>query len=387
MRIAFIHDWLLGMRGGERCLEVLCSMFPEADIYTTFYRPERITSVITQRTVVTSALQRLPKVDRYYRHLLPFYPFAARSLEHAVYLNSFPAKYDLVLSVSHCLAKNVDVPRGTFHLCYCLTPMRYIWDQYDAYFSQHPAEPLIRGVAAGLRRWDYAASKNVDHFVGISDFVRERIRRVYGRGADVIYPPVRSDWIAPREPEEKGEGFLCVSALVPYKNVDKIVRAFNLLPYKLTIVGSGPERAKLAKIAGDNVAFLSGVPDRELAALYRRSRAMVFAAEEDFGMTPVEMQAAGRPVICYGKGGSLETVSVDHRAPTGVYFHDLAPESIAQAVEDFLSREESFTVENCVKHAEKFSPRSFKTMLVELFDSLGFPLVQPMEPPKIAARM
>ena len=302
MRVAIIHDWLLGMRGGERCLEVLCRMFPEAELYTAFYNPENITEVINAHPVTTSVLQRLPSVEQYYRYLLPLYPYAARSLAKSI--RSKPDHYDLVISVSHCLAKNVPLPSHSVHLSYCLTPMRYIWDQYDAYFRDNSLEPLIRVFAKRLQKWDQKCAQSVDSFVGISEFICQRIKRVYNRDARVIYPPVRTDWLSQRDPEDQGEGFLCVSALVPYKNVDLIVRTFNKLGQPLSVVGSGPEREKLHSIAGKNIRFYEQISDFELSELYKRSKALVFAAEEDFGMTPVEMQACGRPVISLGQGGS-----------------------------------------------------------------------------------
>ena len=372
MRVAIIHDWLLGMRGGERCLEVLGALFPEADLYTLFYDRCSVSPAISAHNIVASAFDKLPFRRHYYRHLLPFYPLAVRSLEQSLAKAHGEHAYDLVISVSHCAAKNVAVPAGAFHLCYCLTPMRYIWDQYERYFADRPLEPLVRPVARALRHWDSVHAQSVDHFVAISEFVRARIRTVYRRNADVIFPPVATEWITPSAAEEKGEGFLCVSALVPYKNIAAIVEAFNRLGKKLTIVGRGPEGNRLKRLAKRNITFVDYVSDQGLAALYRGSEAMVFAAEEDFGMAPVEMQAAGRPVICLGRGGALETVTADPKNPTGIFFSSLDPEVIVRAVQDFLDRQSEFSVDNCLMQARRFSLEHFVTQFSDLISSLGF---------------
>ncbi len=360
MRVALIHDWLVGMRGGERCLEVLCEMFPDAEIFTGFYDPSRISDCITSHRVEVSNLGALPGVSKYYRYLLPLYPIAAASLSRAIRRRHTEAPYDLVISVSHCLAKNVRVPDSSVHVSYCLTPMRYIWDQFDSYFKGRRIEPLVRAFLPILRRWDTAGAKGVDHFIGISGFVAKRIKQVYARAAEVVYPPVRSDWIRCRASDDSASGFLCVSALVPYKNVDIIVEAFNRNGEALTVVGSGPEDLRLKRMAKSNIHFLEGLSDEALAALYRESRALVFAAEEDFGMTPVEMQAAGGPVICLGKGGALETVDGLGRNPSGLFFSEATAESIMAAVEDFKKRESEFSIEACVEKANSFSGEHFK---------------------------
>lgn len=368
MKVAIVHDWLLGMRGGERCLEVFLEMFPEADLYTAFYDKRRVSRLINSKKIKTSVLQAIPGATKFHRYLLPLYPMASRSLSSQL----AEKEYELVISISHCLAKNITVPENAFHLCYCLTPMRYIWDQYDSYFADKWYEPLVRLFTKTLRKWDVAGAADVDCFVGISDFVCERIKRVYGRKSEVIYPPVRTDWIAPiRQGINKAEGFLCVSALVPYKRVDAIVAAFNKLPYTLTVVGDGPEKSKIEKMAGPSIRFVGKLEDSQLASLYRQSRALIFAAEEDFGMVPVEMQATGRPVICLGKGGSLETVIGDGEFKTGLFFDSPGSESIINAVKQFVVSEGLFTVDNCINHAAKFSEQNFSTKFWNLLDRVG----------------
>lgn len=366
LRVALVHDWLTGMRGGERCLEVFCKMFPEADLYTLFYLPQRISQNIASHTPVVSVLQRLPFVAKFYRYLLPVYFLGMRDLGRKLEARHGLENYDLVISISHCVAKNILVPDSVVHLSYCLTPMRYLWDQYDAYFSQSLFEPAIRRVIASLRCWDVARSDSVTQFVAISRFVELRIKRAYSREAQVIYPPVRTDWIESRSPGERGEGFLCVNALVPYKNVHIIIEAFNRLGFPLMIVGNGPQKKYFKALAKPNIEFLDFVSDKELALLYRKSRALVFAAEEDFGMTPVEMQAAGRPVIALGRGGSLETVRGEGTSPTGIFFFDLSVDSLCEAVQTFIEREEEFDVRNCQKQASQFSCEKFEREFLDL---------------------
>lgn len=373
LKVAIIHDWLLGMRGGERCLEEFLRVFPDADIYTAFLDSSKLSPLLKEREIETSVLNSLPSSNKYHRYLLPLYPLAAKSISKKLAKNHETKNYDLVISISHCLAKNVRVPEGVFHLCYCLTPMRYLWDQYDAYFGNSKIEPLARAVVKRLRGWDVAGVSNVDAFVSISNFVATRLKKVYGRQSDVIYPPVRSDWITARKEKEKGENFLCASALVPYKNIDKIVQAFNFLPdKKLLVVGDGQERSGIEKLSKrGNVEFLGRVSDEKLAELYQSSKALLFAAEEDFGMIPVEMQAAGRPVICLSKGGALETVENTGKFKTGLYFDSFEPKSIAEAVERFSVCEDEFTVDNCITHAEKFSQFHFRDHLRSLLEKEG----------------
>ncbi len=369
MKVAIIHDWLLGMRGGERCLEEFCSLFPSADIYTVFYEAENISPIINKHIIQTSVLQDIPGARKIHRYLLPLYPIAAKSLSKRISVGHKLVGYDLVISISHCVAKNVVVPPNTLHICYCLTPMRYIWDKYDSYFSNHPLEPIIRNVAKRLQHWDVAGTNNVDCFVAISDFVKERIKRVYNREAEVIYPPVRDNWIKPRKEEEKGNGFLCANALVPYKNVHLVVEAFNKLELPLTVVGKGPEERKLKQLARSNIQFKTDLSDAELAELYRTSRALVFAGEEDFGMIPVEMQCAGRPAICYQKGGALETINTTLGQESGLFFPELTSDSICAAVARFQEKEVRFTLDNCRINGRKFSTELFKASFASLLSN------------------
>ncbi|MFN8389702.1 MAG: glycosyltransferase [Bdellovibrionota bacterium] len=366
MRVAIVHDWLLGMRGGERCLEVIASLFPTADIFTLFYDSGKMTPEINAHRVVSSRLDRLPGAKSIYRHLLPIYAFGVRDLERKI----ADGRYELIISISHCVAKNVRPRKGTYHLCYCLTPARYLWDQFEVYFGGKSYEPLVRMVAPALRRADIRGAAAVHHFVAISEFIRQRIRSLYQRDSDVAYPPVRTDWIKVDSAPPSG-GFLAVNALVPYKNTELIVRAFNRLGLPLTVIGKGPDAKKLRALGKENIRFVENVTDEELAAYYSRSKALVFAAEEDFGMVPVEIQAAGRPVICYGRGGVLETVSATGEAPTGMYFSELSTDSLCRAIEHFTVRQADFTVDNCLRQSRKFSLDCFRESFCRVLDERG----------------
>ena len=362
MKVALVHDWLTGMRGGERCLDAFLKIYPAADIYTLLHIPGRTNPQIDGAVKGTSFLQYFPGVSRYYRYLLPLYPFAAWSLKIK--------GYDLVISLSHAAAKNVQVPKGTRHICYCFTPMRYIWDQAEQYFG--PFTTLLWPVLKLLRRWDYRGARVVSDFVGISRFVSARIRAFYGRSAKVIYPPVETSWITPIAAAEPGEAFLCAGALVPYKRIDLAIKAFNLLKLPLWIVGTGPEEEKLKRIAGPTIKFFGRVSDQDLADFYRRSRALVFPGSEDFGMMPIECLAAGRPVIGQYAGALRETLvaykpwdksSLDEAAPCGVFIsreNINEVQALIDSVSFFIEHEKAFRPESCTARAAQFGADRFR---------------------------
>lgn len=353
--VALVHDWLTGMRGGERCLEVFCELFPSADLFTLLQVPGSVSPVIEGRRIVTSFLQHIPGARQRYRHLLPLFPAAIRGLDLG--------GHNLVLSSSHAVAKSVRVPRGALHICYCFTPMRYVWDLYDEYFGPRAGlttRLLMPPVAAALRRWDRATAAGVHHFVAISRFVAERIRRNYGRSADVIYPPV--DVARFRVEEQPGEFYLVVSALTPYKRVDLVVEAANRLGRRLVVVGSGPEEGRLRALAGPTVELLGWRDDAETAELYARCRALIFPTLEDFGITPLEAMAAGRPVIALGQGGALETV-VPPGGPepaTGLFFERQTVEDLVAALRRLESGAERFEAKALRRRAEGFDRALFK---------------------------
>jgi glycosyltransferase involved in cell wall biosynthesis len=318
-RVAIIHDWLNGMRGGERVLEEFSALWPLADIFTLFDEPHRITTTINRHRIFPSLLQRIPFARKIYRHLLPLFPCAIGQMK----LDG----YDLVLSISHCAAKGVKAPTGAKHVCYCLTPARYLYDQQSAYIgdSRNPVHLVQKMILRSLRKWDLRTAGNVDHFIAISEYVAGRIKRYYGREAKVIYPPVDTDFfvspnlekssVAERANQEicdpratREDFYITVSAAVPYKKLDITIEAFNETKLPLVVVGRGPDLPRLKRMAGPTIKFMPWVGREELRNLYQRARAFVFSAEEDFGLAPVEAQACGCPVIAYSKGGAGETI-------------------------------------------------------------------------------
>lgn len=367
MRIAFIHDWLVGMRGGERCLESLLALFPDSDVYTLIADKQKLSPALQKANIIQAGIHVFPGSTSWFRHALPLFPLLSKMLGKRLAREHAKQPYDLVISVSHCLAKNVPMPLGVAHLCYCLTPVRYCWDQFDRYFAGRAIEPIARVVARSLRRWDTRGAKRVTEFIAISDYIAERISRYYQRQAQVIYPPVGDSWFegesasafAQQGQPRFEDGFLVVNALVPYKNTEVIIAAFNELGWPLTIVGRGSERERLEKLAGPTVRFLDGLTDAQLRDVYRASNALIFAAEEDFGITPVESQAVGRPVIAYGRGGALETVVEYGDKPTGIFYHELNPEALIAALRKFRHRQTEFTVDNCRQQAARFTEAIF----------------------------
>ncbi|MCB0339428.1 MAG: glycosyltransferase, partial [Bdellovibrionales bacterium] len=360
MRVALVHDWITGMRGGERCLDVFVKLYPNADIFTLIHIPGTTNSAIDSRVVQTSFLQKIPGIRKFYRYFLPLYPLAIRGFDFS--------EYDLVISLSHAAAKNISVPRGVKHICYCFTPMRYIWDQADSYFGK--AVLVLWPIIRLLREWDVRASQRVDKFVAISKFVAGRIRKYYARNSRVIYPPVDNTWITPIADYFPGEAFLYAGALVPYKNVDSVVRAFNKLGEKLWIVGEGPEKERLQKMADKNIEFVGFVPDAELAKYYYRCRALIFPAKEDFGIIPIECLAAGRPVIGLYAGALRESLkgarhwvrgNLNIRQKSGVFFPQRSSivQGIIGAVNFFREHEASFNPKVCVANAKQFSKQVF----------------------------
>jgi glycosyltransferase involved in cell wall biosynthesis len=358
LRVALVHDWLTGMRGGERCLEVFCELFPDADLFTLLHVPGSVSPVIERRRIVTSFVQRLPRAVERYRYYLPLFPAAMRAFDFS--------PYDLVLSSSHAVAKAARQRKGATHVCYCFTPMRYVWDLYDDYFgarAPRAARLVMPPIAAALRRWDRRTSARPDRLVAISRFVANRIRRVWGRDADVIHPPVDAARYA-MAADDPADYYLVVSALVPYKRVDLAVAAATRLGRRLLVVGSGPEAPRLAAAAGPTVEFLGWRSDAEIAELYARCRAVLFPPLEDFGIVPLEAMAAGRPVAAYGAGGATETVvglgSGGDAAPTGVFFHEQTVDALVEAMRTLEANEARFEPKALRAHAETFDRPLFR---------------------------
>ena len=321
-RIVLGHDWLTGMRGGERVLEQFCQAFPDAPLATLLANPSSVNEVIRNREIVTSFMQRIPGVARNYRKMLPIMGAAATSLR-------IPPG-DLLLTTSSCVAHAFRPPKGMKMLCYCFTPMRYAWLFPKEYLGPVKAA-LATPYFAYLRRWDRRHAQHVDRFVAISRHVQERIRTFYGRESDVVYPPVDTDRCtpAPDGGETNGGYDLIVSALVPYKRIDLAVEAYRRLGYPLKIVGTGSGAAKIARDAAPNVEFLGWRSDDEILALYRNCRFLIFPGEEDYGLVPLEAMACGKPVIAFGRGGATETVE---DGISGVFFAEQTADALCDAV-------------------------------------------------------
>jgi glycosyltransferase involved in cell wall biosynthesis len=367
VKVALVHDWLTGMRGGERCLEVFCELFPRADLFTLLHQPGAVSPTIERVAIHTSWLQFLPRATAYYRHLLPLFPLAIRQFRLA--------GYDLVLSSSHAVAKGVRRRGSAVHVCYCFTPMRYIWDQSPVYFPRDRFSwvswVLVQALVRSLRTWDVKTARGVDAFVAISDHIAAKIRAQYNRYAEVIPPPVDCGFFTPeRVPPHQGAAFyLLVSALVPYKRVDLAVEAFNRLQLPLVVIGSGPERSTLERRASAAITFLGWQSDAVVRDYYRRCQAVIFPGKEDFGIVPLEAQACGTPVIAFGHGGALETViplngtapeARRDRSPTGIFFYDATVEALCEAV--LLARRQATAFDPIAlrQHALRFDRPVFK---------------------------
>jgi glycosyltransferase involved in cell wall biosynthesis len=359
MKLALVHDWLTGMRGGEKALEVLCERYPDAELFTLVHVRGSVSPAIERLRPHTSFVQRLPLVKRLYRHYLPVFPTAIEQF-------SFD-RFDLVVSLSHCCAKSIVHPGRVPHLCYCLTPMRYAWDQFDAYFGPERVGRLgsaaMRPVMARLARWDRETADRVDRYVAISHYVAGRIRRYYNREASVVYPPVDTEFFHP-DAAPPDRFALVVSALVPYKRIEVAIAACRLAGVPLKIAGDGPDRAALEREAaagGADVQFLGRVSDTDIRDLYRRCAVALLPGEEDFGIAPLEAQACGRPVVALGRGGARETVVP---GVTGLLVDDMTAEPFAAAVAQAIDRR--FDAAAIRRHAEQFSRARFGDQMAAL---------------------
>ncbi len=367
MKTAIIHDWIMSMRGGEKCLEAFCELFPDATIFTLVHEKGVASPTIENMKIKTSFVQHLPNTASWYRNYLPLFPRAIESFDLT--------GYDLILSSSHCVAKGVRVPKGAKHICYCYTPMRYIWFFFNEYFGNENIikRKLISSITKRLRAWDLRTNKNVDYFVAISDNVRDRIRLIYNRDADVIYPPAD---VHNFSASHKDEGFyLIVSGLVPYKRIDLAIEAFNNTKRKLVIIGTGNVEKQLQAKSGKNIEFIGHADANALKEFYSNCSAVIFPGEEDFGIVPVEAQACGKVVIAYGKGGALETIiplnTIDHRPstidhyPTGVFFYEQTPAALLNAVEFFEKNRDKFSPERIRENSMRFDKDIFKQKIKE----------------------
>lgn len=364
LRVAIIHYWLVGMRGGEKVLESLSTMFPQADIYTHAYRPEKISDQLNQHRVIQTSVGRMPMAGRLYQKYLPLMPAALEELDLS--------GYDLVLSSEAGPAKGVITPPDVPHVCYCHSPMRYVWDQYHIYranagFVTRQAMPSL---ARKMRTWDVLTAARPDRIVANSHHVASRIEKYWRRQAEVIHPPVSVGLFQPVPARERGGFYLWLGELAAYKRPDLAIEAFNRLDRPLFVIGGpGKAEARLARMAGDNIRFLGRIDDRRLRRYLACCRALIFPGEEDFGIVPVEAMAAGRPVIAYGRGGALDTV-ID--GETGLLFKEHSVEALVDAVERFeASGLETRNPAGLVRHAARFDEPVFRRKMTRLLFEMG----------------
>ncbi len=359
MKVALVHDYLNQMGGAERVVMAFHEIFPDAPVYTSIYDPQRVDPAFQQMDIRTSFMQKLPMVTKHHQPYLPFYPFAMEKLDLR--------GYDLVLSSSSAFGKGVITRPETMHICYCHTPMRWCWN-YDEYVEREQLGAMARRVLpfliTGLRTWDQASAMRVDHFIANSPVVAERIRKYYRREAVVIPPPVEADRF-PFDPTIVPEDyFLVLSRLIPYKRIDLAIQACNLLQLPLVIIGGGRDLERLQKMAGPTIRFMGRLSDEEVIHYYTHCRAFLFPGEEDFGITPLEAQAAGRPVIAYGAGGALASI-VD--GVTGTFFHEQTAESLAAALASFDERQ--FNPQSIRNHALEFDKPRFHRRIQQFIEA------------------
>lgn len=367
MKVAIVHDWLVTYAGAERVLEQLLNIFPEADLYSIVdFLPENNRNFITNKKVTTSFIQKLPKAKTKYRNYLPLMPLAIEQFDLQ--------GYDLIISSSHCVAKGVITGPDQKHICICYTPVRYAWDLQGQYLKESGLTKglkgwIVKAILHYIRLWDLRTVNGVDEFIAISDYIKRRIWKAYRRESMVIYPPVDVEKF--EFCEKKEDFYLTASRMVPYKKMDLIVEAFSKMPDKrLIVIGDGPDLKKIKEKAGKNVTLLGYQPFEVLKEHMQKAQAFIFAAEEDFGITPVEAQACGTPVIAYGKGGALETVvGIDKVNPTGVFFEKQTVESICKAVDKFEEVQDKIKPQICRANAERFSNERFLKEIKEVIDT------------------
>ena len=359
MKIAIVCDWLVTYAGAEKVLEQMLNVFPEADLFAVVdFLPEGQRDFIKNKKVTTTFIQNLPRARKKYRNYLPFMPIAIEQLDLS--------GYDVVISSSHCVAKGVLTGPDQIHISYVHSPVRYAWDlqhQYlwEAGLTHGLKSKIARLIMHYMRIWDTRTSNGVDYFIANSHFIARRIWKCYRREAEVIYPPVDVDKFT--FCDKKEDFYLTASRMVPYKKMDLIVEAFSKMPDKqLIVIGQGPDFNKIKKLAGPNVKLMGYQPDSVLQDYMQRAKAFIFAAEEDFGITPVEAQACGTPVIAYGKGGSLETVRGygEMEKPTGIFFSNQKVQDLVDAVSSFEEISQDITAKDCRENAEKFAISVFR---------------------------
>lgn len=358
LRVAIVHDWLTGMRGGEKCLEVLCEIFPDAPIFTLLHTKGSTSPLIESRKIFTSFINKFPFVDKKYRNFLPLFPKAIESFDFS--------NFDLIISTSHCVAKGIIKPKNAIHICYCHTPMRYVWDKFDDYFGKGKSNFMVRLAMKifrpYLQNWDKKSSSRVDYFIANSQNVANKILKIYGRESVVITPPVDLELFKISDSIEKY--FLIVSALVPYKKIEIAIECFNKNGLELLIVGSGPLENELKNKSNKNIKFIGWVHNLDLVEFYQNAIALIFPGEEDFGIVPLEAMACGKPVIAYEAGGALETV-IENK--TGLFFKNQNADFLQSAI-DKLSKTK-LNPQTIRKHALNFSKEKYAENMREFIFS------------------
>ena len=374
MKIAIIHEWVTVVAGSESCFKVFTEIYPDADIFVLVSDVNSLKKLnINPSRVTNSFIQKLPKAKTKWKNYLPLFPFAIEQFDLS--------EYDLIISSSHAVAKGVITNANQIHICYIYSPMRYAWDLYHQYIQEAKLSKGLKGFFAKailhyIRRWDISTSNRVDEFIPISNYIEKRVWRTYRRKSyKVIYPPVAIDEFILGN--EKEDFYLTASRLVPYKKIDLIVEAFSKVKDKrLVVIGDGPDLKKITEKAGENVDILGYQEFEVLKDYMQRAKAFVFAAEEDFGIIPIEAQACGTPVIAYGKGGSLETVKgrfVNQKVredDTGIYFNEQSSDSLIEAVNYFEKNYQKFNSEKIRKFARTFDKKIFKENIIKVFSEI-----------------
>ncbi|TMC21316.1 MAG: glycosyltransferase family 4 protein [Chloroflexi bacterium] len=359
MKVALVHDYLNQMGGAERVVLALHELFPDAPIYTSIYDPQRVDPAFQKMDIRTSFMQKFPLVTKHHQPYLPFYPFAMEQLDLR--------GYDLVLSSSSAFGKGVLTRPDTLHICYCHTPMRWCWN-YEEYVERERLGKVARSILpffiTGLRVWDQTSALRVDHFIANSPVVAQRIEKYYRREAVVIPPPVEASRFPFDPTTEPEDYFLVLSRLVPYKRIDLAIEACNRLQLPLVVIGSGRDQERLKRLAGPTIRFLGRLSDQEVIHYYRHCRAFLFPGEEDFGITPLEVQAAGRPVIAYGAGGALASVV---EGVTGLFFREQTVECLAEALASFNER--LFNAQVIRNHALEFDIPCFQRRILQFVET------------------
>ncbi len=358
-RIALVHDYFIQMGGAEKVAEEMHKLFPAAPMFSTVDTRSEVPPLLRRAPVHTSFMQHLPGINKYFRHYFALYPLAVESLDLK--------KYDLILSSTSGYAKGVRKRRGAIHICYCHTPMRWVW-RYDDYAAREQFDGLKRvvlpPVLAALRRWDLRAAEQPDFYIANSHNIARRIKEIYGREAIVIPPPIDVHRFLPNEPDE--DYYLILSRLISYKKLDVAIEACKKLNRRLIVIGDGPDRKRLEKLAGKETEFLGRQPDEIVTKYAARCRALLFPGEEDFGMVPLEINASGRPVIAFRSGGALETVI---EGKTGTFFDHQTTQSLASAIEEFESR--SWNRQTLRQHAEKFDTQVFNDRISNFLEKVA----------------